>query len=187
MCQILTKGVDGRLIETGSSTLAIVPALGQVQGEVALAKTGGVSVGLLLDRQAASPRSRAPSAGNCSAGEPYRDASDHDQAFITSEVNGTCGTAQEVPGPRPFNSGGSAVINSVSHTCPGPSMRTLGGEVVGGRWGRSPVRRELVGGVHRRLRCCTPVLYGARRSGQAGGNSGTLLTRRPGAAVRRDA
>jgi hypothetical protein len=39
-----------------------------------------------------------------------------------------------------------------------------------GRWwslGRSPVRQELVGGVHGRLRCCTPVLYGARRSGQA--------------------
>jgi hypothetical protein len=40
-----------------------------------------------------------------------------------------------------------------------PSMRTLGGEVAGGRWGRPPVRRELVGGVHGRLRCCTPVLY----------------------------
>lgn len=48
-----------------------------------------------------------------------------------------------------------------------PSMRTLGGEVVAGRWGKSPVRRELVGGVHGRLRCCTPVLYGARRSSQA--------------------
>jgi hypothetical protein len=48
-----------------------------------------------------------------------------------------------------------------------PSMRTLGGEVVGGRWGRSPVRQELVGGVHGRLRCCTPVLYGAQRSSQA--------------------
>jgi hypothetical protein len=31
------------------------------------------------------------------------------------------------------------------------AMRTLGGEVVGGRWGRLPVRRELVGGVRGRL------------------------------------
>src|SRR5262245_43144050 len=27
------------------------------------------------------------------------------------------------------------------------SMRTLGGEVIGGRWGRSPVLRQLAGGV----------------------------------------
>ena len=48
-----------------------------------------------------------------------------------------------------------------------PSMRTLGGEVVGGRWGGSPVRRELAEGVHGRLGCCTRVLYGARRRGHA--------------------
>src|SRR5260370_19431696 len=34
-----------------------------------------------------------------------------------------------------------------------PSMRTLGGKVVGGRWGRSPVWWRLVGGVQGRLRC----------------------------------
>jgi hypothetical protein len=42
-------------------------------------------------------------------------------------------------------SGGFAV--QVSPPRSNLSMRTLGGEVVGGRWGRSPVRPELVVGA----------------------------------------
>ena len=45
------------------------------------------------------------------------------------------------------------------------SMRTLGGEVVGGHWGRSPVRWQLAEGVHGRLRCCICLLYGGLQCG----------------------
>jgi hypothetical protein len=44
-----------------------------------------------------------------------------------------------------------------------PSMRTLGGEVAEGRWGRSPVRWQVVGTVRSRWRCCIRVLYGYAR------------------------
>ena len=44
-----------------------------------------------------------------------------------------------------------------------PSMRTLGGEVIGGRWGRSvvgrsPLRLLAVGGVAV-LKCCTALAW----------------------------
>jgi hypothetical protein len=55
------------------------------------------------------------SAGNCSAGGGYLDASGY-QAFVVSEVNGAWDTAEEVPGTASLNSGGMAGINSVS--CP---------------------------------------------------------------------
>jgi len=38
------------------------------------------------------------------------------------------------------------------------SMRSLGGEVVVSRWGRSPVLRRLAGGVRGQRRCRTCVL-----------------------------
>ena len=53
-------------------------------------------------------------AGNCSAGGTYRDGSDHPQALVVSEINGTWGTAQEVPGSAALNQGNNAVITSVS-------------------------------------------------------------------------
>jgi hypothetical protein len=57
------------------------------------------------------------SAGNCSAGGVY-DAgtvkSFTDQLFVVSEVNGTWGTAQEIPGAAALNTGGFAGLNSLS-------------------------------------------------------------------------
>jgi len=53
------------------------------------------------------------SAGNCSAGGNYTDSANHDQAFVVSEVNGTWGTAIEVPGTAALNAGGAS-IHSVS-------------------------------------------------------------------------
>jgi hypothetical protein len=53
-------------------------------------------------------------AGNCSAGGFYVDGSSNEQAFVVNEVNGTWGTAAEVPGSAAFNQGGSAWTNSVS-------------------------------------------------------------------------
>jgi hypothetical protein len=54
------------------------------------------------------------SAGNCSAGGYYTDKSSHIQAFVVNEVDGTWGTAQEVPGIAAFNTGGNATVMSVS-------------------------------------------------------------------------
>ncbi len=54
------------------------------------------------------------SAGNCSAGGEYTDASGHQQAFVVSQVNGTWRTAVEAPGTAALNTGGTAYVNSVS-------------------------------------------------------------------------
>lgn len=54
------------------------------------------------------------SAGNCSAGGSYSDASDHGQAFVVDETNGTWGIAEELPGSVTLNAGGSAYVYSVS-------------------------------------------------------------------------
>jgi hypothetical protein len=52
--------------------------------------------------------------GNCAAGGTYADSSGHAQAFLASEVNGTWHPAREVPGTAALNSGGQAVVSSVS-------------------------------------------------------------------------
>jgi hypothetical protein len=52
------------------------------------------------------------SAGNCSAGGTYKRSGA--QAFVVSEVNGTWGTAIEVPGTAALNTGGHALTASVS-------------------------------------------------------------------------
>ena len=53
-------------------------------------------------------------AGNCSAGGDYRDSAFHYQVFVVSQVNGTWGTAKEVPGTATLDTHGDATINSVS-------------------------------------------------------------------------
>ena len=54
------------------------------------------------------------SAGNCTAGGYYDDASHQFQAFVVSQKNGTWGNAKEVPGSAALNSGEDADVNSVS-------------------------------------------------------------------------
>lgn len=58
-------------------------------------------------------------AGNCSAGGYYTDASGNQQAFIATETGGTWQTAREVPGSAALNAGGYAEIASVSCTAAG--------------------------------------------------------------------
>jgi hypothetical protein len=66
------------------------------------------------------------SAGNCSAGGYYTDGSGHPQAFVVSEVKGTWGKAEEVPGFAALNKGGgSAGVTSVS--CPKAGHCSAGG------------------------------------------------------------
>jgi hypothetical protein len=54
------------------------------------------------------------SAGNCTAGGYYTDASQGRQAFVSDETGGTWGTPEEVPGTAELNAAGSANVESVS-------------------------------------------------------------------------
>src|SRR5215470_3706002 len=49
-------------------------------------------------------------AGTCAAGGWYTDSSGGQQAFVASQVNGTWGTAEQVPGTAALNQGGNAGI-----------------------------------------------------------------------------
>jgi hypothetical protein len=53
-------------------------------------------------------------AGTCSAGGQYTDSSGGGQAFVVNQVNGTWGTAIQIPGTAALNQGGFAAIESVS-------------------------------------------------------------------------
>jgi hypothetical protein len=52
------------------------------------------------------------SAGNCSVGGGYLDGSNHVQAFVVDETDGTWGNAEEVPGMATLNTGGDATFTS---------------------------------------------------------------------------
>jgi hypothetical protein len=60
-----------------------------------------------------------PSAGNCGVAGTYTDGQGNQQVFIASEVNGTWGTPQQVPGTGALNTGGNAVVNQISCGFPG--------------------------------------------------------------------
>lgn len=67
-----------------------------------------------------------PSAGNCVLGGSYTDASGRTQAFVAGEKRGVWGPAAEVPGSAALNSGGNAVVTSVS--CPAPGDCAAAGQ-----------------------------------------------------------
>jgi len=69
-------------------------------------------------------------AGNCTAGGQYLDGSDHLQAFVVDETNGSWGNAIEVPGSAALNSGGGADTSSVS--CATAGNCTAGGTYTDG-------------------------------------------------------
>jgi hypothetical protein len=69
------------------------------------------------------------SAGNCVAGGYYSDASGAVQAFVVPEVNRTWHKAIEVPGTAALNTGGNAVVLSVSCTHTGSCA--AGGQYLG--------------------------------------------------------
>jgi hypothetical protein len=66
------------------------------------------------------------SAGNCSAGGRYMDASGRRQVFVAGQANGTWHAAIEVPGTAALNQGGSADISSVS--CASAGNCSAGGD-----------------------------------------------------------
>jgi hypothetical protein len=59
------------------------------------------------------------SAGNCSAGGDYTDASGAQQAFVVDEANSHWQNAIEVPGTQILNTGRTAAVNSLSCAAPG--------------------------------------------------------------------
>jgi hypothetical protein len=60
-----------------------------------------------------------PAAGDCLVGGTYTDAANHQQAFISSQADGTWGTPAELPGTAALNTGGSASVSQVSCASPG--------------------------------------------------------------------
>jgi hypothetical protein len=85
------------------------------------------------------------SAGSCSAGGSYVDASDHSQAFVVDETKGKWGNAKEVPGTAKLNKEGSAGVYSVS--CASAGSCSAGGwysdsqafvvDETNGKWGKA--------------------------------------------------
>jgi hypothetical protein len=73
-------------------------------------------------------------AGTCSAAGFYTDSSGSVQAFVVSEVNGTWGTAEEVPGTAALNQGGYAFTGSVS--CARAGTCSAGGAYTDGSGGQ---------------------------------------------------
>ena len=59
------------------------------------------------------------SAGNCSAGGYYEDASFANQGFVVSQVDGVWGTAIPVPGLEALNTDGDAEVMALSCSAPG--------------------------------------------------------------------
>jgi hypothetical protein len=83
--------------------------------------------GALSAKNAAITSVSCVSVGNCSAGGHYGDSVGYgNTVFVVSEVNGTWGTAREVPGIAALNTGGNASIASVS--CGAAGNCTAGGQ-----------------------------------------------------------
>jgi hypothetical protein len=90
-----------------------------------------------------------PSAGNCTAAGYYTDDTNHRQAFVVSQVNGTWGKPIEVPGTAALNGGGADGVSSVSCASEGNcaaagsyydyagNVRAFVVSQVNGRWGRA--------------------------------------------------
>jgi Cutinase len=75
------------------------------------------------DAQSTSVSCASP--GNCAVGGYYTDPSDYEQAFVADEVNGTWQSAVEIPGTAALNTGGEALVGSVS--CASAGNCTIGG------------------------------------------------------------
>jgi hypothetical protein len=102
----------GRYLDSSGHFQAFV--VSQVNGTWHTAIEVPGTAALNQGRHAAINSVSCASAGNCSAGGPYRDGSGHQQAMVVTETNGTWGTAEEVPGIAALNRGGVAGIASVS-------------------------------------------------------------------------
>jgi hypothetical protein len=99
-----TDGTGGQQVFLVSEVHGAWGQAEEIPGTATLNAGGGADVGSVS----------CASAGNCTVGGNYEDSSHHYQAFVISEVNGTWGTAEEVPGTAALNIGGNAEVKSVS-------------------------------------------------------------------------
>jgi hypothetical protein len=97
----------------------------QVSGTWGTAEQIPGTVGLDKDNAIQVYSVSCASAGNCSLGGYYTDASGDAQAFVDSQVSGTWGKAKEVPGTAALNKGTFALVRSVS--CASPGDCSIGG------------------------------------------------------------
>jgi Big-like domain-containing protein len=72
------------------------------------------------------------SPGNCSAGGSYSNTTGFTYVFVVSEVNGTWGTAEEIPGTAALDQEGDAAVTSMSCTSPGNC--SAGGRYLDSQW-----------------------------------------------------
>ena len=137
---------NGSLMNSRVLTIAVVAAVGvaSLASGSAAASTGAVAASLsshvwgtaeevpgtaALNQggDAGITSVSCAAAGNCTAGGFYLDSSGHVQAFVASQVNGTWGTAIEVPGTAALNQGeGGTFITSVS--CGAAGTCSAGGD-----------------------------------------------------------
>jgi hypothetical protein len=105
-------GAGGYYTDGSDATQAF--AVSQVNGTWGTAQkiTGGTGFNSGGEAKILSVSCASP--GNCSAGGYYRDSNQHAQAFVVSQVNGSWGTAREVPGTAALNQGFWAQVTSVS-------------------------------------------------------------------------
>ena len=190
-CRVLVVAVSvaavwgaGALAAAGAATAGAVraaravPAVGswgkaiEVPGLGALNK-GGTAVVVSVS---------CASAGSCAAGGFYLDRHHHRQGFVADERNGVWGRAIEVPGLGTLNTGGDAVVVSVS--CGSAGNCAAGGDYArrhgslqgfvavkrNGRWGRAFEVRGLAAlntGGHAEV---NSVSCGSAGNCAAGGN-----------------
>ena len=119
-------GVASAVAGVAAGTRLPVGARSVGSGTWGKAKEVPGTAALNTDGNAATASVSCASAGNCSAGGSYKDSSGHVQAFVVSQVNGTWGKANEVPGTAALNQGGNAGVSSVS--CASAGNCSAGGQ-----------------------------------------------------------
>src|SRR5215472_4876181 len=112
---------------TDSSVRSQAVAVSQVNGRWGKAEEAPGTATLNAGGNAVIYSVSCGSAGNCSAGGSYTDSSSRTQAFVVSQVNGTWGKAEEVPGTASLNTGGLGGIGIGSVSCASAGNCSAGG------------------------------------------------------------
>jgi hypothetical protein len=117
----LNCSVGGRYVDAGGHRQAFVATVKNGVWQQAKRVAGSLNTG----GNAAVDSISCPSPGNCAAGGSYADTAHHVQAFTVVEEGGGWKKAQQLPNAGPLNSGGNAVVTSVS--CPTVGFCAAGG------------------------------------------------------------
>jgi hypothetical protein len=96
--------------KSGTQAFTVSQVAGVWRNAVEVPGTAALNTG----RNAVIDSVSCASAGNCGAGGSYTDKAGKSQAFVVSQVRGSWGKAEAVPGSAALNRGGYAWISSVS-------------------------------------------------------------------------